>query len=202
MKAVKRFFADVAKKAPLPVLIYNFPGVTNGVDIDSEIVTQIVRESAAASATGVSNIVGVKLTCGSVGKITRLAATFAPSEFAIFGGQSDFLVAGLTVGSAGCIYAFANVFPKTTSKIYELFMAGRLAEAMDLQRSSALAESPCKSGIASTKYAVALFSAPAAGVENALEKLRTRTPYEEAGDAVRKSVRDLMGAMASVENAL
>lgn len=202
MTVVKRFFADVARKSPLPVLVYNFPGVCNGVDIDSETITEIVRESAAASPNGVSNVVGVKLTCGSVGKITRLAATFSPSEFAIFGGQSDFLVAGLTVGSAGCISAFANVFPKTASRVYELFTTGKMAEAMELQRMSALAETPCKGGIASTKYAVALYSAPAAGVDNALEKLKPRTPYDEAGDGVKKTVKELMGKVADIERLL
>lgn len=201
MNVVKRFFADVARQSPLPVLIYNFPGVCNGVDIDSETITAIVRESAAASAEGISNVVGVKLTCGSVGKITRLAATFGPTEFAIFGGQSDFLIAGLTVGSAGCISAFANVFPKTASKIYELYTAGKMVEAMELQRTAALAESPCKGGIASTKYAVSIYSAPVAGIENAREKLKPRTPYEEAGDGVKKTVEELMGALAEIENA-
>ncbi|KAJ5579535.1 uncharacterized protein N7459_005520 [Penicillium hispanicum] len=202
MAVVKRFFADVARKSPLPVLIYNFPGVCNGVDIDSETITAIVRESAAASPEGISNVVGVKLTCGSVGKITRLAATFGPSEFAVFGGQSDFLIAGLTVGSAGCISAFANVFPKTASKVYELFAAGKTAEVMELQRVSALAESPCKGGIASTKYAVALYSAQAAGIDNSFEKLVPRTPYEEAGDAVKKTVKEFMGAVADIEKSI
>lgn len=202
MGVVKRFFADVARKCPLPVLIYNFPGVCNGVDIDSETIAEIVQESAAASTNAVSNVVGVKLTCGSVGKITRLAATFSPTEFAIFGGQSDFLIAGLTVGSSGCISAFANVFPKSTSRVYELFKAGKMVEAMELQRTSALAESPCKGGIASTKYAVAIYSAPAAGIENALEKLKPRTPYEQAGDGVKKTVEKLMGVVAQIEKGL
>jgi hypothetical protein len=52
---------------------------------------------------------------------------------------------------------------------------------MELQRGSALAETPCKGGIASTKYAVALYSPPAAGIDNGLERLKPRTPYEEAG---------------------
>ena len=202
MSVVKRFFADVACKSPLPVLIYNFPGVCNGVDIDSETITDIVRESAAANPNGISNVVGVKLTCGSVGKITRLAATFDRNEFAVFGGQSDFLVAGLTVGSAGCISAFANVFPKTASKVYGLYTAGKMAEAMELQRTTALAETPCKGGIASTKYAVALYSAPAAGIKNAQERLKPRTPYEEASEGVKKTVQALMGAVAGIENAL
>ncbi|EAW11754.1 dihydrodipicolinate synthase family protein [Aspergillus clavatus NRRL 1] len=141
MGVVKRFFVDVARRAPLPVVIYNFPGVCNGVDIDSETMTAIVRESAAASPDGVSNVVGVKLTCASVGKITRLAATFPREEFAVFGGQSDFLIGGLSVGSAGCIAAFANVFPRTASRVFDLYTAGKVAEAMELQRKAALAES-------------------------------------------------------------
>ncbi|KAL2868135.1 GTP cyclohydrolase N terminal-domain-containing protein [Aspergillus lucknowensis] len=196
---VKRFFSDVARKSTLPVVVYNFPGVCNGVDLDSETITAIVRGSASSSPSGVSNVVGVKLTCASVGKITRLAATFPASEFAVYGGQSDFLVAGLSVGSSGCIAAFANVFPRTASKIYELYTAGKVTEALDLQRRAALAESPCKSGIASTKYATALYTAPLAGIEGAEEKLKPRTPYEEPAEGAKKLVQELMGGLAEVE---
>ncbi|KAL2008384.1 hypothetical protein VTN00DRAFT_8366 [Thermoascus crustaceus] len=201
VSVVKRFFADVAREAPLPVVIYNFPGVCNGVDIDSDTITAIVRDSAAANAAsnktnddGKSNVVGVKLTCASVGKITRLAATFpSPSEFAIFGGQSDFLVAGLSVGSAGCIAAFANIFPKTVSRIYDLYTSGKVDQAMEVHRHAALAEAAVKSGIAAVKYAVSVYSAREAGLVGQKgegeEKLRPRTPYEEAGEGVKGRVR-------------
>ena len=199
MGIVKRFFAEVAAKSPLPVVIYNFPGVTNGVDIDSETITAIVRESAAQRGDGKSNVVGVKLTCGSVGKITRLAATHPPEEFSTYGGQSDFLIGGLAAGSAGAIAAFANVFPTLASEIYKLYNQGKFAEAMALQRKAALAESPCKSGIASTKYAVSCFSAKLAGIENAEEKLRPRHPYEPPGEAVKKNVQEVMAEAAELE---
>ncbi|KAL4920654.1 GTP cyclohydrolase N terminal-domain-containing protein [Aspergillus aurantiobrunneus] len=196
---VKRFFADVARQSPLPVVIYNFPGVCNGVDIDSETITDIVRESAKSSPGGASNVVGVKLTCASVGKITRLAATFPASEFAVYGGQSDFLIGGLSVGSAGCIAAFANVFPRTASKVYELYASGKVTEAIELHRKAALAESPCKSGIASTKYATAIYSAKLAGIEGAEEKLKPRTPYEEPAEGAKKLVREIMRGIAEIE---
>ncbi|KAJ9388383.1 hypothetical protein DTO063F5_2714 [Paecilomyces variotii] len=199
---IKRFFADIAAKAELPVVIYNFPGVTNGVDIDSDTITAIVRDSASTNPSGISNVVGVKLTCASVGKITRLSATFPPEQFSIFGGQSDFLLGGLSVGSAGCIAAFANVFPKTISHIYSLYKQGKTAEALDLHRKAALAESPCKSGIASTKYAVAVFSAKEAGIEDAAEKLKPRTPYEEAPEAAKKVVREVMAELGRIEKSL
>jgi 2-keto-3-deoxy-L-rhamnonate aldolase len=57
---IMNFFDDVAKYSPLPIVIYNFPGVCNGVDLDSDMITSIAKKH--------SNVVGVKLTCGSVAK--------------------------------------------------------------------------------------------------------------------------------------
>lgn len=202
MTVVKRFFSEVAAKSPLPVVVYNFPGVCNGVDLDSETITAIVRESAASHPSGQSNVVGVKLTCGSVGKITRLGGAFSPEEFATFGGQSDFLLGGLAAGSAGCIAAFANVFPNTASRIYALYQKGQTGEALELQQKAALAESPIKSGIASTKYAVACYSALSAGIQGAEEKLLPRHPYEGVGESTRKAIREVMAEVARIERSL
>lgn len=191
---VKSFYSQVASSSPLPIVIYNFPGVCNGVDVESDMMT--------ALAYAHPNIVGTKLTCGSVGKITRLAATFEPERFAVFGGQSDFLLGGMSVGSSGCIAAFANVFPKTISRIYGLWVEGKRDEAMKLHQKASLAEAPCKAGIASTKYAAAIFSAKAAGIEDAQEKLRPRRPYEPPAEAVKKSIREVMAEVAEIEKNL
>ncbi|EFE40789.1 hypothetical protein TRV_04481 [Trichophyton verrucosum HKI 0517] len=193
-KVIRAFFREVAESSPLPVVIYNFPGVCNGVDLDSEMITAIARDN--------SNVVGVKLTCASVGKITRLVAVLAADRFSIFGGQADFLIGGLSVGSAGCIAAFANVFPKTISNVYELYKAGRVEEALKLHQKAALAESPCKSGIATTKYAAAVFSAKAAGIENAEERMRPRRPYEPPTDAAKENVKKVMAEVALIEQSL
>jgi 4-hydroxy-2-oxoglutarate aldolase len=193
---IENFFLDIASKSPLPIIIYNFPGVCNGVDMDSELITRIVRQ-------GNGNVVGVKLTCASVGKITRLAATFAPHEFAIFGGQSDFLVGGLAAGSAGCIAAFGNVFPKSIVKIYELWMAGEVEEARVLHGKAALAESPVKAGIAAVKFAsAAVGAARAAGIVGAEGKLAPRRPYEPLGEATKEGIRSVMAEMAKIEASL
>ena len=60
---VKNFFAQVAEVSPLPIILYNFPAVCNGLDLDSEIIADIANQH--------ENVVGVKLTCGSVAKIAR-----------------------------------------------------------------------------------------------------------------------------------
>lgn len=188
---VRRFYKKVASCSALPIIIYNFPGVTNGLDLDSDTIAQIAHDSP--------NVVGVKLTCGSVAKITRLAATFPPSRFATFGGQSDFLVGGLASGSAGCICAFGNVFPKSVVKIYDLWTYGKHEEALRLQKVLALAESPTKAGIANTKYAAAIFTAPRAGIANAEALLKPREPYEEPTQGSKRAIQAVMRALDQEE---
>ncbi|KAL1642412.1 hypothetical protein SLS58_005486 [Diplodia intermedia] len=178
MDVVRAFFAELAAKAPLPVVVYNFPGVCNGVDIDSDTITSIVRQSAlqANNNNGKSNVIGVKLTCGSVAKITRLAATFAPDEFAAFGGQVDFLTGALAAGGAGDVGAFANVFPRTAARIYGLWRAGRTDEATRLHRAH----------------------------QGAVDKLKPRAPYgdEPVSEAAREAVRQAMAEVDKIERAL
>lgn len=191
---ISRFYNSIAAKSPLPVVLYNFPAVCNGIDLDSETITALAQAH--------SNVVGVKLTCGSVGKIARLGGTFTPDEFAVFGGQSDFLIGGLASGSAGCIAAFCNIFPKTIVKIYDLWKMGKHDQALALHRLAAQAEAPTKAGIASTKYAASIFSAKRAGIVNAEVLLRPRAPYEEVNETVKAKIREVMGPLSEVEDTL
>jgi 4-hydroxy-2-oxoglutarate aldolase len=193
-QVLEHFFGQVADASPLPVVLYNFPGVCNGVDLDSAFITTLAQRHP--------NIVGVKLTCGSVAKITRLAAVLPKDKFAVFGGQSDFIIGGLGSGSSGCIAAFANVFPKSISRIYTLVEEGRTDEALILHQKAALAEQPIKAGIAATKYAAAVHSATYAGIKNAAAKLRPRRPYLEPSDAVKERVRKEMAEVAKIEQSL
>lgn len=191
---INNFFDDVATASPLPIVIYNFPAVCNGIDLDSATIARLAKKH--------SNIVGVKLTCGAVAKITRLAAELPSESFATFGGQSDFLIGGLAAGSAGTIAGFANVFPKTIVHIYNLYQAGKLQEAMELHKKAALAEQPCKAGIASVKYAAALNTAKAAGIDGALEKLKPRPPYTEPSDTEKKSIETQTASLVEIEAGL
>lgn len=148
------------------------------------------------------NVVGVKLTCASVSKITRLAAEFDKTEFAVFGGQADFLIAGLAVGSAGAITGYGNVAPKTISKIYQLYTSGKVEEAMKLHRIQAHGEVIGKSGIANTKYGASLTSAKSAGIENCESLLRPRHPYEPLNEEQKKVVRERIAGTMEIEASL
>lgn len=191
---IGNFFDHVAKECPLPIVLYNFPAVCNGIDLDSATITKLAKRH--------KNIVGVKLTCGAVAKITRLAAELPADEFAAFGGQSDFLIGGLASGSAGTIAGFANVFPKTIVRIYDLYKEGKFQEALELHKKAALAEQPCKAGVASVKYAASFTTAKAAGIEGAAEKLRPRRPYVEPGVEAKRGIEAQISGLMSVEESL
>lgn len=122
---VERFFSDVASATTLPFLIYNFPGVTSGIDISSDTVIRLAQKH--------SNIVGAKLTCGSVGKLQRIASALSPESFSTIAGKSDFFLPALVAGSSGVIAALANVVPKLHVQILALYEAGQLKEAIALQ---------------------------------------------------------------------
>lgn len=189
------FYDEIAQTSDLPIVIYNFPGICNGTDLDSVTIAGLAKRNPG-------KIVGVKLTCGSVAKITRLCAELPSDVFSTYAGQADWLVAGLAVGSAGCVSAFSNVFPKTCAKIYELYTTGQTNEALELQRIAALAESPIKAGIAPTKHAVSQYSAKLAGIENPEEKLKPRRPYAAVSDAVKTSIASYMAEVAEIEQSL
>ncbi|GAA5999663.1 dihydrodipicolinate synthase family protein [Rhodotorula paludigena] len=107
-EAIKQFYVDVAEASPIPILVYNYPGAAAGIDINSDLMTEIASAS--------TNIVGTKLTCGAVGKLSRI--TTLRDDFAVFGGFVDFLAPSLVVKSAGCITGLANIAPKTCLKLY------------------------------------------------------------------------------------
>ncbi|KAF5536650.1 aldolase [Fusarium mexicanum] len=143
---IKAFYIGVASKSPLPVLIYNFPGVTSGIDVDSDLILELVNESP--------NIVGVKLTCGNVGKLQRISASVEPARFAAFAGKADFLLPGLVAGSHGVVSALANVVPRVHGEVIRLYTAGDLEKAKSIQAELSKADwALLKFGISGVKTA-------------------------------------------------
>ena len=112
------------------------------------------------------------------------------------------MVGGLAAGSAGCIAAFGNVFPKSVVKIFDLWKMGKHDQALALHKIAAHAESPTKAGIANTKYAASVYTAPRAGIANAEPLFKPRRPYEEPTDAVKAKIREAMNPLFAVESTL
>jgi len=106
------FFNKVATASIIPLLLYNYPSVTSGIDLSSDLILKLSKHP---------NIVGIKLTCGNVGKLVRVTSELPADEFSVFGGLADFLVPGLAVGASGCIAGTANLVPRTAIQVFEAY---------------------------------------------------------------------------------
>lgn len=106
--AILAYFHELADVSPIPVVIYNFPGVVAGLDVNSEMLDILGKHK---------NIAAIKLTCGGIAKVARISASFDKSEFVALAGQSDWLIPALSVGGVGTITGVANLYPKVNSAI-------------------------------------------------------------------------------------
>ena len=96
--------------------MYNFPSLTGGIDLDSDLIVDVVKASP--------NVCGVKLTCANLGKLTRITAQvnsrefqdqyprkYKELEFAAIDGFVDFLLPSVSVGAAGAVSGLPNIAP-------------------------------------------------------------------------------------------
>ncbi|RAK98064.1 dihydrodipicolinate synthase family protein, partial [Aspergillus ibericus CBS 121593] len=186
------FYTEVADSGILPIVIYSFPSITNGIDLSSDTISTLATHP---------NITSVKLTCGNAGKVTRLTHEYTHAQFAVYAGSSDWLIPCLSGGGSGCVTGVANVFPKCTVRLFNLWKSGEIDEARKLQGLIALAERACKEGIAPTKFAAAYFAGPRAGGLD-LEAFWPRRPYRPSEEKVREWVVGVMRPLVEIEGGL
>ena len=122
-RALLAHFHTVAEASPLPVLVYNMPANTGGLDLDAGLLCELAAHP---------NIVGVKDSAGNIAKLAQIVAQ-APADFAVFAGSAGYLLPALSVGAQGAVAALANIFPREVCQVQALFEEGCLQEARQLQ---------------------------------------------------------------------
>ncbi|KAK8865827.1 hypothetical protein IAR55_000975 [Kwoniella newhampshirensis] len=148
--AIQTFFEELADISPIPIIIYSYPGVCSGINLDTDLICRLARHP---------NIAGVKHTDHDVGRIARETA-FAKahafgSPFTILGGATDYLLGALAVGGQGAITGMANVAPRVCARAFELAQAGKHEEALEYAGAISVAEwGMGKGAILGTKYMV------------------------------------------------
>ncbi len=122
-RALIAHYERVADHSPLPILIYNMPGNTAGIDLDAATICSLAEHP---------NIVGVKDSAGNLAKLAHIVAS-VPSTFHVFAGNAGYILPALVVGAVGAVAALANVFPDEVCDVQALFEAEQLEEARILQ---------------------------------------------------------------------
>jgi len=106
------FYTQVADKSPLPIVIYNFPGVTQQMDIPQETIVKLATHP---------NIVGIKCTDGNVGKAAYVCEHIDPKQFTLLSGSAENFLPFLSVGAQGCVPGFANIAPHAVVRLFSLY---------------------------------------------------------------------------------
>jgi 4-hydroxy-2-oxoglutarate aldolase len=122
-RALIEHYRAVADDSPLPVVIYNMPASTGGLDLDAAIICTLAEHP---------NIIGVKDSVGNMAKLAQIHSV-APARFRVFAGSAGYLLPALVVGAVGAVAALANIFPREVCRLHELFIEGKLEEARLLQ---------------------------------------------------------------------
>lgn len=201
--ALLQYYRDVATSSPIPIVVYNFPAVTSGTDLDSDQIAALAEHP---------NIVAVKLTCGNLGKLTRLTSRFSPAQFGVFGGSSDYLLPTLRSGGSGCVTGLGNVFPASVARgVYDAWARSsenggqeETASAREAtkraQDAVANSEWACKKGLAMTKYGAWHFVGKGLGLDEAAFEMRR--PYGPLGDAQKRWALETLGVLEGIEKEL
>ncbi len=116
-------YVNIARSTNLPVILYNNPGRTGGINLSVELVARLSK---------VDNIVGIKDSSGDMTLISEYIRN-TDENFSVLAGKDTLIYATLLYGGKGAIAATANVAPKLVVEIYEAYMAGDIEKAKKAQ---------------------------------------------------------------------
>jgi 4-hydroxy-2-oxoglutarate aldolase len=121
--ALLAHYRGVADASPVPVVLYNMPGVT-GVTLTPAIVEKLSQHP---------NVIGIKETSVELERLGQFVAA-APEGFTVLCGAAPVIYPALVSGAGGGILAAACVIPDLCTKIFSLARAGKHADALALQQ--------------------------------------------------------------------
>jgi 4-hydroxy-2-oxoglutarate aldolase len=115
-------FVAVAESSQIGILMYNVPKFT-GINMGPELVARLSEHP---------NIVGIKDSSGNIGQLSEIVH-LCEKGFAVFTGSAPVFFPALCVGAVGGILAATNIVPQEFCQIQDLYVAGNLDEARELQ---------------------------------------------------------------------
>ena len=123
-KGLYEHFKIVAESVDIPIILYNIPGRTGGVNILPETVVRLCTE--------VENIVGVKDATGNISQVAKLMS-LAKGKVDLYSGNDDQILPLLSLGGIGVISVLSNVAPRQTHELCAKFFAGDVEESRRIQ---------------------------------------------------------------------
>ena len=116
-------YRAIAKASDLPIMIYNNP-VAYGVDITPTMLAEMSDEknfvAVKESSENTRRVVDIHNECGD--------------RYAVFCGVDDLIMEAQAVGAVGWVAGLGNAFVAENAKLWELLVAGKYREALEIYR--------------------------------------------------------------------
>ncbi|KAH8816077.1 hypothetical protein F5884DRAFT_872584 [Xylogone sp. PMI_703] len=223
-EALSTFFKTIADRSPIPVLLYNIPFATGGIDLDADFLIDIsehqniafVASDFLTSEQLTAFNSGVKLTCYNISKGHRVALHVNspeykkrhPLPFLVLPGGSDYMLSGLVSRQHGCVGGPANLYPKVCMRLFttatRALETGDMAlfrEAQELQDILTEADSVInRVGFLGIKTAIDIHVTPDADVEYLGGAFRA--PLYAASNSIVQDVTHNLKRIFELENSL
>lgn len=126
-EGVFKFYEAIGNAVKTPIIAYNTPA-NSGFDITPEYYKRLT--------SNIPNIQYIKDSSGDFMRIEQLVAQGAQ----VLNGCDYFSLYSLMAGAVGCFWGGANCMPKQGVKLYDLVLAGKLAEANELWKTMKAAQ--------------------------------------------------------------
>ncbi|WP_409068958.1 4-hydroxy-tetrahydrodipicolinate synthase [Clostridium sp. FAM 1755] len=124
-KGLVKHFKAVSDAVNTPIIIYNVPGRT-GLNINPSTLKELCEDK---------NIVAVKEASGNISQIAEIKA-LCGDKLDIYSGNDDQIIPILSLGGIGVISVLANVIPENVHNMCELYLTGKVNEALKIQLDS------------------------------------------------------------------
>lgn len=125
-KGLINHYTAIAESVSLPIIMYNIPGRTGGVNI--------MPETAVYLAKNVENIVAIKEATGNISQVAKLMS-IADGCIDLYSGNDDQVVPIMSLGGKGVISVLANISPKHMHDMVQKYIDGDVKGSMDFQLS-------------------------------------------------------------------
>ncbi len=121
-RGLVEYFADLAGRSEVPVLIYHIPGRA-AVSLSAECIEAVAERAP--------NLVGIKHASTDLALITEVLARIGP-DFRVFAGLEELSLPMLALGARGVMNAAGNLVPDRVAGLWRAVEEERLADARKL----------------------------------------------------------------------
>jgi len=118
---IREFFQNIASRAPLPIVLYSIPTLTNN---------RLTVETVGTLANH-DNIIGIKDSSGDIKFLSRVLDE-TPGGFSVLQGNAGLGMAAMDLGVDGLIASYGNLIPSIFSRLYRYHIHNDRKTAIDI----------------------------------------------------------------------